>query len=129
MILIKLVKNEFGDEDMVLEDGVFQMSENGEAAAVAMKERMLLDRNESLANPLVDTVRNPLAGLDWEGVIFDAAKGRSEKELEVKRAIFATPGISKITYWSWNLVGRELNLNFKVATAWGELAVGETVQL
>lgn len=128
-IVIKLVKNADGDEDMSLEDGVFEMSENGEACAVQMKERILLDRNEAVASDLVDTVANPLAGLDWEGIIFDAAKSKSEKELEVKRVIFSTPGVERITAWSWTMTGRQLNLNFKVQTQWGELEIGETVQL
>ena len=128
-IVIKLVKNDDGDEDMSFEDGVFEMSEDGEACAVQMKERLLLDRNEAVANPIVDTVANPLAGLDWEGIILDAAKSKNEKELEVKRAIFTTPGIVRITYWQWSMSGRILNLNFKVETQWGELAIGETVQL
>ena len=128
-IVIKLAKNDAGDEDVVFENGAIVMSEKGEAAAVQLKERMLLDRHEALANPLVNTNANPLAGLDWYGIIFDAAKSRGEKELEIKRVVFSTPGIKKITYWSWKLVNRTLNLNFKVETLWGELAVGEVIQL
>jgi hypothetical protein len=128
-IVIKLVKNEYGDEDIVFENGAIEMSENGEACAVQLKERMLLERNEALANPLVNTRANPLAGLDWEGIIFDAAKSKGEKELEIKRVIFSTPGVKKITYWSWIQTNRTLNLNFKIETEWGELEIGETVQL
>lgn len=128
-IVIKLVKNADGDEDMSFENGAFEMSENGEAAAVQMKERILLDRNEAIASPVVDTRKNPLAGLQWEGIIFDASKSKSEKELEIKRVIFSTPGINKITYWKWTQDARQLDLNFKVETDWGELEFGETVQL
>lgn len=128
-IVIKLVKNEDGDEDMVFENGAFEMSENGEACAVQMKERILLDRNEATANPLVNTRANPLAGLDWEGTIFDSSKPKSEKELEFKRVIFSTPDLVRITYWSWVQTNRTLNLNYKVETPWGELEIGETVQL
>ena len=128
-IVIKLVKNEDGDEDMVFENGALVMSENGEACAVQMKERILLGRNEATENPLVNTRADPLAGLDWEGTIFDASKSRSEKELEIKRVIFSTPGVLKITYWSWIQTDRTLTLDFKVETIWGELEFGETVQL
>lgn len=128
-IVLKLVKNDAGDEDVVFENGKIVLSENGEAAAVRMKERMLLERSEALASILVDTTKNPLAGLNWEGIIFDAAKSKVEKELEIKRVILSSPGIQAITYWSWVLAGRELQLDFKVNTDWGELAVGETIQL
>ena len=129
-IVIKLKKNEAGDEDMVFENGAFEMSEDGEACAVQMKERILLDRNEAVANPLVDTEANPLAGLDWEGIIWDAAKSKNEKELEVKRVIFTTPGLQRLTYWQWSLSSdRTLTVEFKAKTKWGDLAVGETVQL
>ena len=128
-IVIKLAKNEDGDEDMVFENGAFAMSEDGEACAVQLKERFLLDRNEATANPLVNTRANPRAGLDWEGTIFDASKPKSEKELEIKRVIFSTPGMNKITYWQWNQIGRTLYLNYKVDSDWGELEFGETVQL
>jgi hypothetical protein len=128
-IVIKLEKNSAGDEDMVFENGAFEMSEDGEACAVQMKERLLLDRNEAEDNPLVNTTMNPLAGLDWHNIIWDAAKSKSEKELEIKRVIFSTPGVVKITSWTWLMSGRTLNLDFKVETLWGDLEIGETIQL
>lgn len=128
-IVIKLEKNSSGDEDVVFEDGALAMSEAGEACAVQLKERILLDRNEALKNPLVNTVVDPTAGLDWEGIIFDSSKSRMEKELEIKRVIFSTPGISRITYWNWSLTDRVLHLDFKVDTIWGEMEFGEEVQL
>jgi hypothetical protein len=128
-IVIKLVKNELGDEDMSLEDGIFEMSENGEAAAVQMKERLLLDQNEAQKSPIVDTVKDPLSGTGWETIIFDSSKSKEEKELEIKRVIFSTPGIIRITYWNWSQVVRTLHLNYKVDSLWGELEFNEVVQL
>ena len=127
--VIKLVKNEAGDEDMVFENGALQMSENGEACAVQMKERILLGRSECLESELVNTNANPLSGLDWEGIVWDSSKSKEEKELEIKRVIFSTPGVKSLTYWDWNQVGRTLNLSFKVETKWGELEINEEVQL
>jgi len=128
-IVFKIVKNSAGDEDLSLEDGKIEMSENGEAAAVQMKERILLGRNEAIANPLIDTNADPTAGLQYEDIVFNSSRSKSETELEFKRVIFSTPGISKITYWFCEQVGRELQLNFKVDSDWGELTFGETVQL
>jgi hypothetical protein len=128
-IVIKLEKNSAGDEDMVFENGAFEMSEDGEACAVQMKERLLLDRNEAIDSVLVNTKANPLAGTDWYGIIFDASKSKIEKELEIKRVIFSTPGMNRITYWSWTQTERTLNLNYKVESDWGELEFGETIQL
>jgi hypothetical protein len=128
-IVIKLERNADGDEDMVFENGVLQMSERGEACGVRIKERLLTDRTEAIASPLVNTKRRPIVGTGWEIIIFDNSKSDVEKELELKRAIFASPEVKKITYWSWQLSGRTLNLNFKIETDWGELAFGEEIQL
>jgi hypothetical protein len=128
-IVIKLEKNADGDEDMVFQNGAFSMSENGEAAAVQLKERMLLDRDEAQDSELVDTNATPLSGLNWHHIIFDDSKSMGEKELEIKRSIFSTPGVKKITSWSCEQTGRTLILNFKVKTDWEELEIGETIQL
>jgi len=139
-IVIKLEKNTDGDEDMVFEDGAIMMSEDGEATAVQMKERLLLDRGELIeqvdeatlgdnVNPLVNTSADPIAGTDWFGTILRNEIQKSAKELEIKRVIFSTPGVKSITYWSWSVENRTLNLDFKVATIYGDLEVGETIQL
>lgn len=125
-IVIKLAKNKYGDEDMVLEHGVFDMCEDGTAAAVQMKERILSDKNECDQSEIV---KKPGLALDWEGIIFDASKSRAEKELELKRVILSTPGMKRITYWSYEQTGRELQVNFKIMSEWGELTYGEMVQL
>jgi hypothetical protein len=125
-IVIKLVKNEDGDEDMVLEDGAIQMCDNGTAAAVQMKERLLCDKNEAVKSPLV---KDTAIVMDWEGIIFDNSTSRAEKELELKRVILGTPGMQRITYWKYEQVGRTLVLDYKVESEWGELEFGETVQL
>ena len=96
-IVIKLVKNADGDEDMSFENGAIEMSENGEACAVQIKERLLLERSEAEASEIVNTNIDPLAGTQWENIIWDASKSRSEKELEIKRVIFSAPGVKRIT--------------------------------
>ena len=139
-IVIKLEKNADGDEDTVLENGAFVMSEDGEATAVQLKERLLLDRGELVdqlneetlgenINPLVDTKKDPIAGTDWFGKIFRNEISKGSKELEIKRVIFSTPGVKSITRWSWEVVDRTLNLNCRVDTIHGELEIGETIQL
>lgn len=128
-IVIKLVKNAAGDEDISFENGAIEMSEDGEACAVQMKERLLLERSEAIASPIVDTLVSPLAGTQWEAVVWDASKPQSEKELEIKRVIFSTPGVRQITRWNWQQIGRTLVLDYKVRTDWGDLEFGETVQL
>ena len=125
-IVIKLSKNENGDEDMVLEDGAFEMCEDGTAAAVKMKERILCDKNECVKSEIV---KFPEQALDWEGIIFDASKSKAEKELELKRVILSTTGMQRITYWSYQQISRELHIDFKVISDWGELTFGERIQL
>ena len=125
-IVIKLVKDENGDEDMVLENGAFEMCENGTAAAVQMKERLLCDKNEAVKSPLV---KDTASVMDWEGIIFDNSKSKAEKDLEIKRVILSTPGMKRITYWKSEQIDRTLVLDFKVESEWGELEFGETVQL
>lgn len=128
-IVAKLVKNAAGDWDLSLVDGSCEMAEDGVAAGVQMVERLLIDQDEAIKNPLVDTKKTPLSGVKWEGIVFDSSKSKEEKELEIKRVILSTPGYLKITYWSWTQVGRKLQLDWKVESIWGELTFGERIEL
>lgn len=118
--VINLEKNSAGDFDLVLTNGKFEIVEDGEAATVQMTERVLSVRTECLESPIVDTNRNPLAGLDWYGIIFRADASRAEKEIEVKRAILSTPTIKSIIEWSWTQVLRTLTISYRVRTIYGE---------
>jgi len=127
MKLIHISKNDAGDFDIELEDGIFRMSEDGEAAAVSMTERVLTVRSEALANPLIDIILNPLAGVDWYGIIFRSDATRAEKETELKRAILSTPGIEGIIRWNWAQTGRTVTIDVKVKSEWGTLGYTEEV--
>lgn len=125
--LVKLTKNDAGDYDLEFEDGKVKMSTDGEAAAVAMTERILCFRTECNESPIVDTNANPLAGTDWYGIVFRSDASRVEKENEIKRVILSTPGVEAILNWSWEQVGRTINLDFQVKTAWGAMSVSEEI--
>jgi len=127
MINIHLSKNTDGDFDAVLENGIFKMASDGTAAAVAMTERVLCDRTECKASPIVDTNATPLAGVDWYGIIFRADATRTEKELELKRAILSAPGVERILQWSWTQSGRTVTINCQVKTLWGVTSVSQEV--
>lgn len=121
-IVINLAKNDAGDFDLVLTDGKVEMVEDAEAAAIQMTERVLVFRSECIESPIVDTNANPLAGLDWYGIVFRADASRAEKEAEVKRTILSTPTVKSILEWSWTQTGRTLTIAYKVRSIYGELS-------
>lgn len=121
-IVANLEKNADGDFDLVLTDGKVEMVEDAPAAAIQMTERVLTFRSECKESPIVDTNTNPLAGLNWYGIIFRAGASPAEKETEIKRAILATPTIKSIIEWSWTQVGRTLTIAYRVRSIYGELS-------
>jgi hypothetical protein len=127
--LIHLSKNESGDWDMVLNNGEFEMCEDGKAASVHCVERILLDRVETVGNPLVNTVKNPNIGTQWYGIIFQNEKPQIVKEFELRRVILGTPGIEAVTKWSWIEKNRILYLDIRLQTAWGDIILNEEIPL
>jgi hypothetical protein len=117
-----------GTYDMLLTDGIFEMAEDGTAAASALQSRLSLFRDFCLQSPIVDTVANPLAGTDWYGIIFQTSKSKAEKELELKRVILSTPGVNSILTWSWSQEGRVVTITGSVATDWGAVDVSQTIE-
>lgn len=120
--VINLAKNDAGDFDIVFTDGKVEMVDDAEAAAVQMTERFLSFRSECIESSLVDTNANPLAGLNWYGIIFRADASRAEKEAELKRAILSTPTIKSIIEWSWTQVEHTLTIAYRVRSIYGELS-------
>lgn len=126
-INIHLSKNGDGDFDIVFEDGKIKMAEDGTAAAVAMTERILLFRDQASTSPLINHDENPLAGVDWYGIIFRPDATRIEKEGELKRAILSTPGVDRILQWQWTQTGRTVYINAQIKTQWGNVSVSEEI--
>jgi hypothetical protein len=129
---IKLEKNTEGEWDMVFSDGAFELCTEGESAMVQMVERLLLTRVESLVNPLVNTNKDPQAGTDWYGTVLDDSQDKIVGELEIKRVILGTPGVISITEWDPTYPGvsnpgHTMTLSARVLTAWGEIALNETL--
>ena len=106
---------------MVLTDGKSEMVEDAAAAAVQMTERVLTFRSECQESPIVDTNANPLAGVNWYGIIFRPDASRAEKEAELKRGILAAPTITAILEWSWTQTLRTLTVAYRVRSIYGEL--------
>lgn len=126
-INIHLSKNSAGDFDIVFEDGKIKMAEDGTAAAVSTLENLLLFRSEALESPIVDTNADPLAGVDWYGIIFRADASRVEKESELKRAILSVPGVDRILQWSWTQTGRTVSIDVQIKTQWGDVSVSQEI--
>jgi hypothetical protein len=125
--MIKIAKDENGNYDLVLENGEFKMVENSEAVVVHLMERLLLDRTEALNNPLIDTKKNPLAGMDWNGIIFDATKSTEEKYFEIARVVLSTPDVRQIILLNFEVVNKTLKINLKVDTIYGEVTIDEVL--
>lgn len=119
MIGIRLTKDTLGRLDMKMTNGAFEMAEDGVAAASSMALGVNLERSECLASPIVDTVANPLAGIDLYGIVFNTETSQAEKEIEIRRAILARPGIKKIIRMSWTQVEHVAYLVIDVQTNWG----------
>lgn len=126
MITIRLTKTD-GVYDALLEDGIFTMCEDGEAAAVGMTEDLLCFRQEMKASPVVDTVADPLSGVQWYEIIFKTDKSQAQKEIELKRAILSADGIESITQWSWEQSGRTVTITGAVMTSWGEYDISQEI--
>lgn len=127
MIGIRLTKNDDGQLDMLLEDGKFVMAEDGEAVASALALAMATERKECEESPIVDTVTNPFAGIDFYGIVWDVSKSKAEKILELKRAMLAVPFVEKIIRFQWSQSGQTVTISAAVQTAWGEQSVAEEV--
>lgn len=129
---IKMAIDDNGQLDMVFEDGDIATCEDEEAVAVGIMERLLLTRVESLVNPLVDTVKNPLAGTNWYGTVLDSSQPHIAGELEIKRVILGVPGVLSISEWnpSWpssSKPGHSMTLSARVLTIYGEVIINETI--
>lgn len=127
MIGLRLTRNSDGRLDLLMENGQFVMAEDGEAAASALTLRMHIERNECIDSPIVDTTEDPLAGVDIYGILLDVSKSRAEKELELRRAILASPNIEKIIRITWTQVGHIAYPEIDVQTAWGSESVSQQV--
>lgn len=129
MINVRISKNTDGDYDIVFENGKIVLAEDGVAAATAMTEKMLTFRDECQISPIVDTVANPQAGVDYYGVIFRADATRAEKEVELQRAALSAPGIERILQWNWEQNRHTVNIDCQVKTTWGDVNVGQEIEL
>jgi hypothetical protein len=126
---IRLTVDSLGRIDMLMTNGAFEMATDGTAAASSMALGVNLDRLECLASPIVDTVANPLAGIDLYGIIFDVEKSQAEKELEIRRAILARTGIKRIIRMSWTQIEHVAYPVIDVQTKWGAETVAVTTPL
>jgi len=125
--MLKIAKDKNGNYDMVLENGEFVMVEDSDAVAVDLIERLLIDRTEALNNPLIDTKKKPLAGMDWNGIIFDATKSTKEKYFEIARVVLSTPDVRQIILLNFEVVNKTLKINLKVDTIYGEVTIDEVL--
>jgi hypothetical protein len=114
---------------MLMTNGAFEMATNGTAAASSMALGVNLERSECLASPIVDTVKNPLAGIDLYGIVFDIEKSQAEKELEIRRAILARPGIKRIIRMTWTQIDHVAYPVIDVQTNWGAETVSVSTPL
>ena len=129
MISIRLSKTTDGVYDAVLTDGIFEMVEDGHAAAVGMTEELLNFRQEMRSSVVSDSVNNPFAGVQWYEIVFQTDKSQAEKELELKRAILRAPGIERITQWSWSQTSRTVTIVGAVKTLWGSVDISQEITL
>jgi hypothetical protein len=126
---IRLTRDSEGRLDMLLVDGAFEMATNGTAAASSMALGVNLERSECLSSLIVDTVTNPLAGIDLYGIVFDIEKSQAEKELEIRRAILARPGIKRIIRMTWTQIEHVAYPVIEVQTNWGAETVSVSTPL
>jgi len=124
---ILLEKNDDGELDMVFEDGEFKMCEDGEACTVAIVENLLLTRVEAIGSPIVNTNSDPFAGTNWYGIILNDTLDPAMGELELKRVIFGTTGVTSIQEWNVQRVDRTLTIFARIMTIWGEVTLGDTL--
>jgi len=116
-----------GVYDLLLTNGSLEMAEDGTAAACNVLTRVRLFRSECLINPLVDTAKNPNAGVDYYDIVFSAETSQARKELEIKTAILETPGIKSIIKWQWTQTARTANIVAVVQTDWGAETITATI--
>jgi hypothetical protein len=126
---IRLTRDSEGRLDMKMTNGKFEMATNGTAAASSMALGVNLERSECLSSPIVDTVKNPLAGIDLYGIVFDIEKSQAEKELEIRRAILARPGIKRIIRMTWTQIEHVAYPVIDVQTKWGAETVSVSTPL
>jgi hypothetical protein len=126
---IRLTRDSEGRLDMKMTNGAFEMATNGIAAASSMALGVNLERSECLASPIVDTIKNPLAGIDLYGIVFDIEKSQAEKELEIRRAILARPGIKRIIRMTWTQIDHVAYPSIDVQTKWGAETVSVSTPL
>lgn len=60
-------------------------------------------------------------GVDWLGKVLGKGRSKPRVDAEIKRAILATPGVTRLTAYTSTITGRSLAVNFTVATAADEL--------
>lgn len=121
MIGIHLKKIENNSFDLYKENGKFVFVSGSEQIAQHVMIRLLKFKGESVVNdPNED-------GTDWYGIIFNAAKTKNEKQIELKRRILGTPGIVRIINFVWTQDVRTINLNVKFETIYGDAEINEAV--
>lgn len=115
----RLTINEAGYIDLKMTDGKVEWAEDGVQSAQHGLMRLQIFRGE--------WVYNSNLGTDWYGIIFNVQKSIAEKEFEFKKAILGTPGVTKITEFTWAQDGQTVTILGKVQTKWGEEQIGFVV--
>jgi len=123
----RISKDANGNYDLVFENGAFKWAADGiQAAQHAFIRLMIFKGEQSLGGVL--TAKTEL-GTKWYETIFDMSKPKSEKELEIKRRILDTPGISRfIVPLSWTQSGHTVTITGTVQTDWGAVDLSQTIE-
>jgi hypothetical protein len=119
LVGIRLTRDSNGRIDTKMTNGRFEMATNGTAAASSIQLGVSLERSECISSPIVDTNKNPLAGIDLYGIVFNPETSQAEKELEVRRAILARPGVKRIIRMTWTQEEHVAYPVVDVQTKWG----------
>lgn len=116
-----------GVYDLLMTNGSFEMAEDGTAVACNVLTRVRLFKTECLVNPLIDTDKNPNAGVDYYDIVFSAETSQAQKENEIKTSILDTPGVKSIIQWQWSQTNRTANITAVIQTDWGTETIAATI--
>ena len=99
-----------GKLDVYLSGGKTEIVSEGRQAVQHAVQRLMKKKGESVTgNPNEE-------GTDWYGIIFNMEVPRAAKELHLKKRILGTPGIKKIVNFSFEQIGRAVNISSLVLT-------------